>query len=133
MKQQRFIDEYIISANATQAAIKAGYSKKYANTNANKLLQNTTIKSAIDKRNAEIQSEKTMDMKEVMERLTAIGRGETSEQQLSNKGEVVEVETKTSDRIRAMELIGKRYGAWLDKKEVNGNLDIDIGMGDYDD
>ena len=133
MKQQRFIDEYIISGNATQSAIKAGYSKKYANTNANKLLQNTTIKSAIDKRNAEIQSEKTMDMKEVMERLTAIGRGETSEQQLSNKGEVVEVETKTSDRIRAMELIGKRYGAWLDKKEVNGNLDIDIGMGDYDD
>ena len=132
MKQQRFIDEYIISGNATQSAIKAGYSKKYANTNANKLLQNTTIKSAIDKRNAEIQSEKTMDMKEVMERLTAIGRGETSEQQLSNKGEVVEVETKTSDRIRAMELIGKRYGAWLDKKEVNGNLDIDIGMGDYD-
>ena len=133
LKQQRFIDEYIISGNATQSAIKAGYSKKYANTNANKLLQNTTIKSAIDKRNAEIQSEKTMDMKEVMERLTAIGRGETSEQQLSNKGEVVEVETKTSDRIRAMELIGKRYGAWLDKKEVNGNLDIDIGMGDYDD
>lgn len=132
LKQQRFIDEYIISGNATQSAIKAGYSKKYANTNANKLLQNTTIKSAIDKRNAEIQSEKTMDMKEVMERLTAIGRGETSEQQLSNKGEVVEVETKTSDRIRAMELIGKRYGAWLDKKEVNGNLDIDIGMGDYD-
>lgn len=133
MKQQRFVDEYIISGNATQSAIKAGYSKKYANTNANKLLQNTTIKSAIDKRNAEIQSEKTMDMKEVMERLTAIGRGETSEQQLSNKGEVVEVETKTSDRIRAMELIGKRYGAWLDKKEVNGNLDIDIGMGEYDD
>ena len=133
LKQQRFVDEYIISGNATQSAIKAGYSKKYANTNANKLLQNTTIKSAIDKRNAEIQSEKTMDMKEVMERLTAIGRGETSEQQLSNKGEVVEVETKTSDRIRAMELIGKRYGAWLDKKEVNGNLDIDIGMGEYDD
>lgn len=133
LKQQRFIDEYIISGNATQSAIKAGYSKKTARKIGQENLTKPDIRAAIDKRNAEIQSEKTMDMKEVMERLTAIGRGETSEQQLSNKGEVVEVETKTSDRIRAMELIGKRYGAWLDKKEVNGNLDIDIGMGDYDD
>ena len=45
LKQQRFADEYIISANATQAV---GYSPKYANTNASKLLQNTTIKSLYD-------------------------------------------------------------------------------------
>ncbi|MCD8127729.1 MAG: terminase small subunit, partial [Clostridiales bacterium] len=42
-RQRRFCDEYIISGNATQAAIEAGYSPKYANTNAAKLLQNTTI------------------------------------------------------------------------------------------
>ena len=43
-KQQRFCDEYLIDLNATQSAIRAGYSKKYAHTNASKLLQNTTIK-----------------------------------------------------------------------------------------
>lgn len=131
-KQQRFVDEYIISGNATQAAIKAGYSRKYANTNATKLLQNTTIKIELEKRNAEIKSQKTMDMQEVMERLAAIARGETVEQQVTNKGTVVEVEPKTSDQIRAMELIGKRYGAWTDKKEVTGGLEINVGVGDWD-
>lgn len=132
-KQQRFVDEYIISGNATQAAIKAGYSKKYANTNVTKLLQNTTVKSAIDERNAEIQSEKIMDMTEVMERLSAMARGETMEETVTNKGEVVETAPKNSDKLRAMELIGKRHGAWTDRKEVSGNLDIDIGVGEYDD
>lgn len=132
-KQQRFVDEYIISGNATQAAIKAGYSKKYANTNVTKLLQNTTVKAAIDERNAEIQSEKIMDMTEVMERLSAMARGETMEETVTNKGEVVETAPKNSDKLRAMELIGKRHGAWTDRKEVSGNLDIDIGVGEYDD
>lgn len=126
------MDEYIISGNATQAAIKAGYSRKYANTNATKLLQNTTIKIELEKRNAEIKSQKTMDMQEVMERLAAIARGETVEQQVTNKGTVVEIEPKTSDQIRAMELIGKRYGAWTDKKEVTGGLEINVGVGDWD-
>lgn len=47
-RQLAFADEYIITGNATQSAIKAGYSEKYANTNASKLLQNTTIKSYIE-------------------------------------------------------------------------------------
>ena len=50
IKQKKFADEYIISGNATKAAIEAGYSKKYANTNASKLLQNTTIKEYVNKR-----------------------------------------------------------------------------------
>ena len=132
-KQQRFVDEYIISGNATQAAIKAGYSKKYANTNANKLLQNTTIKAAIDKRNEEIKSEKTADMTEVMEYLTSVMRGEQNESVATAKGIYNDVPVGAKDRIKAAELIGKRHGAWTDKKEINGNLDIEIGMGDYDD
>lgn len=46
-KQQRFVDEYLVDLNATQAAIRAGYTAKFANTNARKLLQNTTIATAI--------------------------------------------------------------------------------------
>lgn len=133
LKQQRFVDEYIISGNATQAAIKAGYSKKTANRIATENLSKPVIKTAIDKRNAEIQSEKTMDMQEVMERLASIARGETTEETVTNKGDVIETATRNSDKLKALELIGKRFGAWTDKKEVNGNLDIEIGMGDYDD
>ena len=131
-KQQRFVDEYIISGNATQAAIKAGYSKKTARFVGAENLTKPNIKDELEKRNAEIKSQKTMDMQEVMERLAAIARGETIEQQVTNKGTVVEVEPKTSDQIRAMELIGKRYGAWTDKKEVTGGLEINVGVGDWD-
>lgn len=133
LKQQRFVDEYIISGNATQAAIKAGYSKKTAAVTATENLRKPNVKAAIDKRNAEIQSEKTMDMQEVMERLAAMGRGETIEETVTNKGDVIETSTRNADKLKALELIGKRFGAWTDKKEVNGNLDIDIGVGDYDD
>ncbi|MDH5017571.1 terminase small subunit [Limosilactobacillus fermentum] len=132
MKQQRFVDEYIISGNATQAAIKAGYSKKTANRIATENLSKPVIKTAIDQRNAEIQSEKTMDMQEVMELLASIARGETTEETVTNKGDVIETATRNSDKLKALELIGKRFGAWTDKKEISGTLDIDIGMGDYD-
>lgn len=132
LKQQRFVDEYIISGNATQAAIKAGYSKKTANRIATENLSKPVIKTAIDQRNAEIQSEKTMDMQEVMERLASIARGETTEETVTNKGDVIETATRNSDKLKALELIGKRFGAWTDKKEISGTLDIDIRMGDYD-
>ncbi|UJP16529.1 terminase small subunit [Limosilactobacillus fermentum] len=133
MKQQRFVDEYIISGNATQAAIKAGYSKKTAKQMGTENLAKPIIKAELDRRNAEIQSAKTMDMQEVMERLAAMGRGETTEETVTNKGEVIETATRNADKLKAMELIGKRFGAWTDKKEISGNLDIEIGMGDYDD
>lgn len=53
-RQQRFVEEYLIDLNATQAAIRAGYKKtEYTDTNANKLLENTRIREAIDKAMAE--------------------------------------------------------------------------------
>lgn len=76
IKQQRFADEYIIRGNATQAAIKAGYSGNYANTNASKLLQNTTISDYIKNRLKELEDEKIMDLKEALELTTSIARRE---------------------------------------------------------
>ncbi len=131
-KQRRFIDEYIISDNATQAAIKAGYSKKTAAVTATENLRKPNIKAEIEKRNAEIQSEKTADMTEVMEYLTSVMRGEQTESVATSKGVFPGVEVSAKDRIKAAELIGKRNGAWTDKKEINGDLSIEIGMGDYD-
>lgn len=63
-KQQRFCDEYLIDLNATQAAIRAGYSEKYAHTNAAKLLQITTIKEKIQQKKADraARTEITQDM-----------------------------------------------------------------------
>lgn len=132
-KQRRFIDEYIISGNATQAAIKAGYSKKTAAVTATENLRKPNIKAEIQARNAEIQSEKTADMTEVMEYLTSVMRGEQTESVATSKGIFPGVEVSAKDRIKAAELIGKRNGAWTDKKELTGDLKIDIGVGDYDD
>lgn len=132
-KQRRFIDEYIISGNATQAAIKAGYSKKTAAVTATENLRKPNIKAEIQVRNAEIQSEKTADMTEVMEYLTSVMRGEQTESVATSKGVFSGVEVSAKDRIKAAELIGKRNGAWTDKKELTGDLKIDIGVGDYDD
>lgn len=132
-KQRRFIDEYIISGNATQAAIKAGYSKKTAAVTATENLRKPNIKAEIQARNAEIQSKKTADMTEVMEYLTSVMRGEQTESVATSKGVFSGVEVSAKDRIKAAELIGKRNGAWTDKKELSGDLKIDIGVGDYDD
>lgn len=96
-------------------------------------LRKPNVQAELERRNAEIQSAKTMDMQEVMERLAAMARGETPEETVTNKGEVIKIATRNSDKLKAMELIGKRYGAWTDKKEINGNLEIDVGMGEYDD
>lgn len=131
-KQRRFIDEYIISGNATQAAIKAGYSKKTAAVTATENLRKPNVKAEIERRNAEIQSEKTADMTEVMEYLTSVMRGEQTESVATSKGVFSGVEVSAKDRIKAAELIGKRNGAWTDKKEMTGDLSIEIGMGDYD-
>lgn len=121
LKQKRFADEYIITANATQAAIKAGYSKKYANTNATKLLQNTTIKRYLDKRLKEIESEKTASIKEVMEYLTSVMRGEQTEQVLKSAGdyqqEITDIDVSAKDRLKAADLLNKIHQA----REEKGN------------
>ena len=123
IKQKRFADEYIISGNATDAAIKAGYSSKYANTNASKLLQNTTIKSYIDERLAQLASEKIATQEEVLTYLTSVMRGETQEQTLISIGElgqtITDIDVGAKDRIKAAELLGKRHRLWTDKVEAD--------------
>lgn len=127
LKQQRFADEYIITGNATQSAIKAGYSSKYANTNANKLLQNTTIKDYIDKRLAKLESEKIATQEEVLQYLTSVMRGEKTEPLLVLDGEgtqkVIEAVPNVQSRTRAAELLGKRYGTFTDRVDINAQVE----------
>ena len=136
-KQQRFADEYIISGNATQAAVKAGYSSKYANTNASKLLQNTTIKSYIDERLAQLASDKVATQEEVLTYLTSVMRGETQEQTLCSIGElgqeVIDIDVGAKDRIKAAELLGKRFRMWTEKVETDVTQTVVIDVGGWDD
>lgn len=127
IKQKRFADEYIISGNASDAAIKVGYSKKYAATNTDKLLKNTNIKKYIDERLKELEDKQIAKQDEVLKYLTSIMRGEQTEQTLISDGtetgqRITNIEVSAKDRIKAAELLGKRYGTWTDKKELNINL-----------
>ena len=131
-KQKRFADEYLIDCNATRAAISAGYSEKYANTNANKLLQNTTVKEYIEEKMNETSSERIATATEVMEYLTSVMRGHS-------QSEIVVVEgigdgcsearrlkkaPDEKERLKAAELLGKRYAIFTDKV----NLEVEPVM-----
>lgn len=137
LKQKRFADEYIITGNATESAVKAGYSKKYANTNASKLLQNTTIKKYIDERLEILDSEKIADQKEVLQYLSAVMRGEHKEKTLISIGEfgqeIVDIDVGAKDRLKAAELLGRRYKLFTDKVEMDVSSDITIKVGEWDD
>ena len=123
LKQQRFADEYIITGNATQAAIKAGYSKKTAKVIANENLTKPYIKKYIDERLEQLESEKIASQQEVLSYLSSVMRGEMTEQTLRSVGEsgqvIAEIDVGAKDRIKAAELLGKRYKLWTDKSEVD--------------
>lgn len=114
-RQQRFADEYIISGNAMQSAVKAGYSKKYAKSDSHKLLENTGIKSYIDERLKEIESAKTATQQEVLEYLTSVMRGEQREQTLIGMGqgfqEKTYIDVSAKDRLKAADLLNKIHQA----------------------
>lgn len=111
-KQKRFADEYIQSGNATQAAIKAGYSKKTATIVASQNLTKLNVKNYIDERMRTIENNRIMTAKEAVELLTGIGRGEVKETVVvaSPMGvETVEKEADLKTRISAIKEILKRY------------------------
>lgn len=124
-KQKAFADYYIELGNATQAAIKAGYSKKYVATNTDKLLKNTNVKNYIDERMKKIEDDRIADAKEVMMYLTSVLRGESEAAVVVVEGtgegcSEARTMTKTPnerERLKAAELIGKRYGIFTDKIE----------------
>lgn len=136
LKQQRFADEYIISGNAEQSALKAGYSKSYSRARASDLLANVGVKSYIEGRLAEMQSEMVADQQEVMEFLTAVMRGEVNEPATIFVGdgvqEIIEIRPNVSSRKSAAELLGKRYAMWTDKAQ-NTNFTAVTIVDDIDD
>lgn len=133
-KQRRFCDEYLISLNATQAAIKAGYSKEYAGQNADKILKNTKVKEYIKSRMAEKESELIADQDEVLKYLTAVMRGNSKASVLARDelgaDRVINKPPDEKERLRAAELLGKRYGLYTERVEADVDMDLNITV-DY--
>lgn len=115
-KQKAFCDYYIETGNATEAARKAGYSNKYTNTNANKLLQNTTVKAYLDERLKQIEDKRIAKPVEVLQYLTKVMRGEEKDQ--------FDLDAPLNERTKAAELLGKRYRLFTEKIEADVNQTV---------
>ena len=129
-RQRKFCDEYLISGNATDAAIKAGYSPKTAKQTGSENLAKPDLRVYIDEQLAKIHSAKIADAEEVMKYLTSVMRGEHTEQVLKLVGEgvqtVTDIDVSAKERLKAAELIGKRYGLFTDKVGLEGAVPVII-------
>lgn len=128
-RQQKFCDEYLISGNATQSAIKAGYSEKTANRMASENLTKPDIKKYIEEHMNKMHSEKIATAEEVLRYLTSVMRGESRSHEIVVDGEGARVMSKPpseKDRLKSAELIGKRYGIYTEKLNVDGVIPVVI-------
>lgn len=151
-KHQLFADEYLIDLNGTQAAIRAGYSSKTAAEQASRLLNNVKIRAYIDARMAEhsartgVNQERiirelariafldptqlvNMDSAEILDEASADDRSAIASvkvKTMSGETDMVEREVRFADKIKALELLGKRYGMWIDRQQhdVTGMVQI---------
>lgn len=129
-RQKKFCDEYLISGNATDAAVKAGYSPRTAKQIGCENLAKPSLKAYIDEQLDQLHSEKIADATEVLQYLTAVMRGEQTEQVLKLVGEGVQaitpIDVSARERLKAAELIGKRFGLFTDKLGIDGVVPIVI-------
>lgn len=111
-RQRKFADAYLISGNAMQSAIEAGYSDNYAKSQSSRLLENVGIKEYLDKQRAKVAPDKIMKASEALELLTKIAKGEEKETVIVSSPEGIYESKKEADlktRIAAIKEILKRY------------------------
>nr|DAV03715.1 MAG TPA: Terminase small subunit [Caudoviricetes sp.] len=133
-KQKRFADYYIETGNITEAATRAGYSKKTARVIGQENLLKPAIKGYIDEKLEAMQDERTASAKEVLEFLTKSMRGEIKEEVVvvegtgdgTSEARTVKKQIGLRDRIKSAELLGKRYRLFTDKVEVEGAVPVMI-------
>lgn len=117
-RQKKFCDEYLIDCNATRAAIRAGYSPKTAYSIGEENLKKPELKAYIDEQLELLHSKRTADAQEVLEYLTSVMRGEHTEQTLQLVGDgvqtITDIDVSAKERLKAAELVGKRYGMFKD-------------------
>lgn len=133
-RQQKFCDEYLISGNGTDAAIKAGYSAKTAKQMASENLAKPDLKAYIEAQLAALHSEKIADATEVLEYLTSVMRGKTKGIEIVtefigdgvSEARTMEKEPSEKERLKAAELIGKRFGLFTDRVGIDGAVPVVI-------
>ena len=133
-KQKLFCDEYLIDLNATQASIRAGYSKKTAYKIGQENLIKPQIREYIDKRLKEKESKLIATQDEVLKYLTSVMRGESQSEVvvIENIGDymsqarTMQKAPDEKERLKAGELLGKYYGLSLTK--VEGSLDLGVSV-----
>lgn len=152
-KQQRFVDEYLIDLNATQAAIRAGYSVKTAEVIGFENLRKPKIAGAIAEQMAERSKRTGVNQDRIVLELAKIAfvnasdvinsddatikAGATADDTAAiqsvkvkviptKEGEGVEREIRLNDKLKALELLGKHLGMWNDKPDVKVNIPIVI-------
>lgn len=142
-KQRIFCDEYLKDLNATRA-YKVAYPKvkkdEVARANSSRLLTNANIKNYIDTQLEALHNERTADVREVMEYLTSVLRGESSGEEIvtefigdgMSEARAISKHPSEKDRLKAAELLGKRFGMFTEKQDVtvDAQLEITVDYGD---
>lgn len=159
-KQKRFVEEYLIDLNATQAAIRAGYSTENAQQIGSENLSKLVIRSAVDKAMAERSKRTGVNQDRVVQELAKIAfvkmtdivdkngciLDSATDDDLAclesikykssdtDTGSSIEREVKIASKLKALELLGKHCGMWNDKLglEVDGDLTIHVDYGEED-
>ena len=133
IKQKAFAEYYIELGNATEAAIKAGYNPKTARQIGSMNLTKVDIKSYIDEKMKEIETDRRAKAEEVLAFLSASLRGEVLEEVVSTesiegmiKPVILKKQLSAKDRIKAAELLGKRYALFTEKVDLEGNVGVTI-------
>lgn len=135
-KQKAFCDYYIESLNATES-YKRAYACKSdatARSNSSRMLTNANIKNYIDKKLKEIEDKRIAKAEEVLAFLSASLRGEIEEEVVVVEGQgdgisraqIVTKQLSAKERIKAAELLGKRYALFTEKVDVEGNVGVTI-------
>lgn len=143
-KQKRFCDEYLIDCNATEAAKRAGYKGETCKNASRWLDPNSTGKynpemhKYIQDKLNEMQSKTIASAEEVMQYLTSVLRGEEKEEVIVVEGvgdgcssaRSIDKEVGARDRLKAAELLAKRYGLLTDKVGIEGIIPVVISGDD---
>lgn len=131
-KQKKFADEYLVDLNGTRA-YKAAYpsvkSDNTAGANAARLLRNDSVRTYLNERLEQLHSERTADIQEILEYLTAVMRGEEKEEKIAANalGEMEAYNVRNqANQLKAAELLGKRFGLFTDKVNVSGTGVVQI-------
>lgn len=113
--QQRFADEYLIDLNATQAAIRAGFSKKSAYSQGARLLKNDKVARYIDQKRAEISEKCGITAERVLEEYAKIAFSNMKDY-VSSGNTPLEVTNMDDDIAAAIQEVG------TEEKEFNGTI-----------